>query len=145
MKHYKRALLSLLSLATYLLHGAQEVSAQISNPVIGDLGSNATEASSGSTFARYFAYLWNTTVTVGGLIVLIYFIWAAFEWITAGSDSGKLEKARLKIIHASIGLIILVSSFTIVSFVGELFFDGQYSILRFEFSSPTASTPPTTP
>ena len=112
------------------------VLAQITNPVVGDLGSDAAAAASGATFGRYFATLWNTAVTVGGFIVLIYFIWAAFEWITAGSDSSKLEKARGRILQSALGLLILVSSFTIVSFMSDLFFADQYSILKFNFTRP---------
>lgn len=119
----------------------QKVSAEITNPAISEtLGTDSERAASGQLFAIYFSYLWNALITVGGISVLIYFLWGAMEWITAGGDSSKLEKARLRILHSFIGLLILVSSFTIIAFIGQIFFGDNFSILNFKFST-TGITP----
>jgi hypothetical protein len=50
---------------------------------------------------------------IAALLVLLYLIWGAFEWITAEGDSGKLQKARNKMTHAVLGLIILATTLAI--------------------------------
>ncbi len=57
---------------------------------------------------------------VGSLIFVIYFIIASVEWITAGGDSGKIEKARTKMLHGVLGLIILVASYAILGLIGTI-------------------------
>lgn len=51
---------------------------------------------------------------VAVLLVFIYLIWGAIEWITSGGDKGKAESARNKITAAIIGLIVLAASYAIL-------------------------------
>ncbi|MBP7842967.1 hypothetical protein KA017_03100 [Candidatus Woesebacteria bacterium] len=108
--------------------------AAIINPVTGELGNDAEKAASGETFVDYFTTLWNTAVTIGAVAVLIMFLWGALEWITAGGDSSKIEKARSRIMQSIIGLLILVSSFVIIGFISQLFFGEEFSILNLSFT-----------
>lgn len=105
------------------------VQAAVTNPVIGNLGTNAG-AEDGSKFIGYTVYLWKVSVNLGALAVIAYFIWGAFEWITAGSDSKKTETARSRMTNAVIGLIILVSSFTLLSFISKVFFGNNFDLLK---------------
>lgn len=115
--------LFLISLLATTAHAA------VTNPVIGDLGtSEGTE--DGSKFIKYTVYLWKVSVNLGALAVIAFFIWGAFEWITAGSDSKKTETARSRMTNAIIGLIILVSSFTLLSFVSKVFFGNNFDLLK---------------
>lgn len=119
-----------LLLLSALVLTTQPALAQITNPVISEeLGGNAAEASAGLTFVRYFVSLWRAIMSVGALLVLVYFLWAAIEWITAGGDSGKVGKARDKITQSILGLIILVSSTLIIGFISRLFFGSAFNIL----------------
>jgi len=105
------------------------VQAAITNPVVGDLGtSEGTE--DGSKFINYVVYLWKVSMNLGALAVIVYFIWGAIEWITAGSDSKKTENARSRMTNAIIGLVILVSSFTILSFISKIFFGDSFDLLK---------------
>jgi hypothetical protein len=79
----------------------------LSNPVIGTLGKNVSAAENGSIFQRYFISIWKSVISLGGLIVIIMFLWGAIDWILAGGDSGKVQKARDKMTQAAIGLIVL--------------------------------------
>lgn len=108
----------------------------IVNPVIGNLGNNPTKAKSGALFVSYFINLWKVIISLGSILVMIYFIWGAIDWITSGGDKGKTEAARNKITQAVIGLILLVSSFTLVGFIGKLFFGTDFDILRLTLPSP---------
>ncbi len=114
--------------------------AAITNPVLSEnLGGTADSsqaARDGSIFVGYLVSLWETAINVGGLLVLFYFVWGAFEWITAGSESGKLEKARLRMMHAVVGLLILVSSFVILGYISTALFGEDFSILNLSFPTP---------
>lgn len=58
--------------------------------------------------------------TVGGIGVVIYFIWGAVDWIMAGGDKEKISSARKKMTNAIIGLILLALSFAIIRTVGSI-------------------------
>lgn len=113
--------------------------AAISNPVIGELGTSEG-AEDGSKFISYTVYLWKVSINLGALAVLFFFIWGAIEWITAGSDSKKTEQARSRITNAVIGLVILVFSFTILSFVSKVFFGDNFDVLKLELPTQSSGT-----
>jgi len=107
--------------------------AAITNPVIDELGADAEEAASGALFTSYFLRVWNGVLTIGALMVIIYFVWGSIEWITAGGDSSKIQKARDKMIQSIIGLILLVTSFAIIGFISTTFFGANFEILNLRF------------
>jgi hypothetical protein len=108
------------------------VQAQITNPVTGSFGEYSQDTTSGAQFVGYFVNIWAAVTTVGGLAVILFMIWGAFDWITAGGDTGKIGKARDKMTNAVIGLILLVSTFVIIGFVGRLFFGEEFDILKLD-------------
>jgi hypothetical protein len=69
-------------------------------------------------------------LAIGGILVLIYFLWGALSWITSGGEKGKIEEARNRITQAALGLVILVGSYAIIGFISELFFGDSFSILQ---------------
>jgi hypothetical protein len=128
--------ISLLTMTLLFMAPADLTQAQITNPVIGELGNNYEEAKDGTLFTQYFVLLWKATISIGALLVIVFFIWGAIDWIAAGGDSGKLEKARQKMMHSAIGLIILVASFTLIGLLGDVLFGEEFSLL--EISLPSA-------
>lgn len=62
------------------------------------------------TFITSFLSL---SLTVGAVVVLGFLIYGALEWIWSEGDSGKLEKARNRMINAVIGLLLLSASLAI--------------------------------
>lgn len=52
---------------------------------------------------------------------IIQFILGGFHWITASGDPKEIENARMQIIHAIIGLVIIFSAMIILSVVGLIF------------------------
>ena len=119
---------TLLSLFVFLIFTTTSHAA-VTNPVIGNLGtSEGTQ--DGSKFVNYAVYLWKVSINLGALAVIVFFLMGAFEWITAGSDSKKTETARSRMTNAVIGLVILVSSFTILSFVSKIFFGNDFDLLK---------------
>ena len=108
----------------------------ITNPVTGNLGNNPVEAKQGTTFTNFLITLWRAIISVGGLMVLIYFLWGGIEWITAGGDTAKVQKARDRITQSIIGLVILVASFVIIGFISELFFGSDFNLLEITIPTP---------
>jgi uncharacterized membrane protein len=105
--------------------------AQLRNPVTGEFGDPASleDAKSGALFTRYFVLVWNAAITVGALVVIIMFIWGAVQWITSGDDAGKVQAAQRRLLNAALGIVLLVASFTIIAFINQLFFGGEFDIL----------------
>ena len=100
--------------------------AQLTNPSIdlpgGIDGGTATNeaARSGALLASYIALFWRTLIILGGLATILFLLWGAIDWITAGGEQGKIESARKKMTGAIIGLAILAASVAIVELVGNL-------------------------
>jgi len=58
--------------------------------------------------------------TVGGLGVIIYFVWGSVDWILSGGDKEKIAGARKKMTNAIIGLVLLSLSYVIINIIGEV-------------------------
>lgn len=67
---------------------------------------------------------------VAGIYALFNFLIAGFEYISAGGDSKKLEKAWSRIWQSLMGLVIIVASFAIASLFGYLIFGRADFILN---------------
>lgn len=91
---------------------------EITNPGI---TSNIGTKSPGAGLAFYIGNLWRATVTVGGLMVLLYIVWGGLEWMLAGGDKAKIETAQHKITNSIIGLAILVGSYAIIKLIEGIF------------------------
>jgi len=116
---------------------AQVAAAQITNPALsagmGGAAEDAAAAQDGSLFAAYFIRVWQLVISVGGLMVVLYFIWGSLEWILAGGDQSKIQKGRDRIVQSVIGMVLLAGSFVIVSFINQLFFADTFDILNLQF------------
>jgi len=130
---YRSALIILIALILPLTIPSL-TDAQIINPVVGEkLGGNVDEAVAGETFINYAVLLWRSTISLGALAVLMYFFIGAFKWITSHGESGKVEEAKNIMTNAVIGLILLVSSFTIIGFISNILFGDKFKILELTF------------
>lgn len=130
--------LILASTLVALSRAVRPVQAQIENPAVSrDFGQYAQRGHFlEERFARTFILFWNVTITVGTLVALGMMLWGALDWITAGGESGKIEKARGKITQSIIGLTILVFMFAIISVINQVVFQGAYDILNFTIVTP---------
>ena len=57
----------------------------------------------------------------GICLTMIYLVWGGIQWIMSGGDKTKLTAARSKVTWATIGFIVLLSSYAIVGAVGYFF------------------------
>jgi hypothetical protein len=57
---------------------------------------------------------------IGGIFFLIYFFLGTLNWITAGGDKGKVEKARTHITNGALGVIVMVAAYAMVGLIGSM-------------------------
>lgn len=57
---------------------------------------------------------------IAAVLVIIFLIWGAIEWIISGGDKEKVSNARKKITSALIGLAILAFVFVIAAVFGGI-------------------------
>lgn len=62
-------------------------------------------------------YLLNQAIALIGIIAVIFLIIGGFQYITAGGDDSKTEKANKTIINALVGLAIVLLSGVVVQFL----------------------------
>ena len=121
-------MLNLLSI--YL---AQNDKGKIINPILP--GSEGSYSEMKSPLADQFARIWKFLVIAGSLIVLIFLIWGAIEWLTSEGDPEKVKNARNKIVHSLFGLGILAASYAIAWFLTEINLFG-FSLLELKWPTP---------
>lgn len=54
-----------------------------------------------------------------GVIFLILIIYGGFQWMTAGGNEEQVGKAKVLIISAVVGLMIIASAYLATKFIGE--------------------------
>lgn len=86
-----------------------------SRGIPGTAGYSATNPGGG--FGAFLGTLLSAVMAIAALMVLLYLMWGAIEWITSGGDKGKLESARNKITQSIIGLIVLAATLAIFMLV----------------------------
>ena len=59
----------------------------------------------------------NVALGLLGIVALLLILYGGFLWMTAGGNSEKLDKAKKIILRAVIGLIIIISAYSITYFV----------------------------
>jgi len=62
----------------------------------------------------------NTFLVFGGIVAIFIIVWAGIRFITSGGDAKQIQSARAMLTYAIIGLIVVLSSYSIVFFVGYL-------------------------
>lgn len=80
-------------------------------------------------------------VVVGVLASLIFLIYGGIKWITSGGDKGAVETARGQIVAAIVGLIVIIMSFAILSFVLQLLGISQSDIFNIKVPKLVNPTP----
>ena len=90
-------------------------------PVDNTWNNNLTEtATTLTTLELVISNVLGILTTVGGLLFIYTFLQGAINWISAGGDSGKIQKARDQMTQGVIGLIILVAAYAIIGLIGSV-------------------------
>lgn len=96
-------------------------------------------ASTNPSLALAIKYLYEWGVGLGGVAVFISLIIAGFEYITSIGDPTKMKEAFNRIRDAVIGLVVLLSSYAILSLIGINLTNLKIDMFQGEFSSPSAN------
>jgi uncharacterized membrane protein YgcG len=89
------------------------------------------------SIATIFVFFIQFAFVVGGILVLVYMLWGALDYITSGGDPDRAGQARQKIINALIGIIVLVMVLAIWLFITDIFGIIRKTEHGFRFNLPT--------
>ncbi len=95
--------------------------AQLKNPVLppqlGELNPEAGAPALGKIISSLVGLLF----ILAFLMSLFYLLTGGLAWITSEGDKANLEKARNKITHAIVGLVIVAAAYAIFKLIGQFF------------------------
>lgn len=83
--------------------------------------SQAAGMEQGSDLLSLIGKILNVIFGTLGVLLLAYLLYAGFLWMTDPGDGSHVKKAKLVIRNAIVGLVIIVASFAITSFILGLF------------------------
>ncbi len=66
---------------------------------------------------NFISQILGILTVVASLFFIVNFMLAAVNWVTAGGDSSKIQKARDAMIQNTIGLIIVVGAYGIIGLI----------------------------
>lgn len=84
-------------------------------------GSAETGFQAATTLEKVLSIALGGITIVAGVYLLFVFVIAAFNWLSAGGDSGKVEKARDSMIQGLLGLTLIVAAYAIAGVIGTVF------------------------
>ena len=90
---------------------------QRAGELVGQTGSAAGIASGSSDLPTIIGNIINIVLGFLGIVLLVYLIWGGFLWMTSGGSEEGATKAKETIKNAIIGLIIIVASYALSTFV----------------------------
>ena len=93
-------------------------------------------ASSNPSLAVAIKYLYEWGVGLGGVAVFVSLIIAGFEYITSMGNPPKMQEAFNRIRDAVIGLIVLLSSYAILSLIGINLTNMKVDMFQSNFNTP---------
>lgn len=87
---------------------------------IGNLISPIRPTGDGFNLANLVVTVFNYLIIIAGVLALFYLIWAGITYITAGSNDDKAKEAKSGIFNAIIGIVVILISYLIISWVSGL-------------------------
>ena len=105
---------------------------KITNPVIGKYGAQKGIQTIGELLTNIF----NAMIIAGAIILVIMIIWSGIDWMTAGGDKERLQRAQKRLTNALVGFVILICVFAIANFIGGFFGLGWFKTFRLPFPTP---------
>lgn len=71
----------------------------------------------GSSLAQYIVKIYRYGAMFAGVVAMFILVYAGWQWLLAGGNSGKISQARDKINGALIGLILLFGGYILLSLI----------------------------
>lgn len=82
-----------------------------------------------TSLGKITSMLMPAVFSIATAMVVIYFLFGAYEYISAGGDKEGIDKAKKKITHGIIGFIILMFSFLVLQFLLSALFNIELKII----------------
>lgn len=95
--------------------------ADISNPLVPALQPTSKGANTPELFSSVLRVVIQSLFIGGFILFTVYFILGAYQWITSSGDQKALEKARNSVIHAIVGMVVMLALFAILSLFESVF------------------------
>lgn len=73
-----------------------------------------------SQVESFISSIIKTVGGLAGLVAALFFVIGGFQYMTSSGSPERMEKAKRTLVHASIGLSIVIGAFVIVSIVSNL-------------------------
>jgi hypothetical protein len=133
---FQRFLATGFTFLTLLGLTALPVSAQVTGKITEGLNAAAGPyAGSSPDLPTVVGKVIGVALTLVGVLLLVYLIYAGFLWMTAGGDSKRVQEAKDIIKNTLIGLVIVTSAYAISTYVLT-----QLATISSGGSGPTQST-----
>jgi hypothetical protein len=104
---------------------AQENLGQIGGPTgfgaFGNLGAKGNPYEAAKGIVNGISSIIGFMTIVGTIWFLFQLMFAGYQWITAGGEPKHLQEARDRIVHAFIGLVIVIAAWSLLAVVGQFF------------------------
>ena len=71
----------------------------------------------GASVQVIIARLIRTAITFLGVVVVVFVLYGGFMYMTAGGNTDRIAKAKKVLVNSVIGLVIVLSAFTITQFI----------------------------
>jgi len=92
----------------------------------------------GTQLPDYVKYIFNFAIIIAGAVAFGVITWGGIRWLTSAGDPSKLKDAKDQIFAAFLGLIILLSSYLILTTINP-------QLVIFEVEELEEATAPSTP
>lgn len=67
------------------------------------------------------SFLINAMFIAAAIYFFFNLVLGGIDWINSAGDKGKVESARSRVVNAVIGIVIVMSTFMILNFIGGIF------------------------
>ncbi len=85
--------------------------------LINPIGGTATSPGGVTSVPVLIANIIKTILGVIGAVALFMFIWGGFTWLTSGGNPDKVKQGKDTLVWATIGLLVIFASYTLVDVV----------------------------
>jgi hypothetical protein len=87
----------------------------------GNIGANSDPTAGLRGITNIVSSLVGFMTVAAGIWFLFQMLFAGYEWMTAGGDTKKIGGSRDRIVHAFIGLVIVIGAWSLLAVVGQFF------------------------
>lgn len=80
--------------------------------VVGTKAGYSAEQKGANALTNYIGKIIKFSLSITGLIFLVYTIYSGFQWMTASGNSNQVSEARTRLIQSAIGMTITAVAYT---------------------------------